>query len=87
MESMTVGPTGVVNELRCYDEATGFDLDRLCAPVTIWHGDADVLSTVDDIRAFLGNKVQNTRIFEGSGALVIIEYWDAVLDHLAEETP
>ncbi|MCZ6616806.1 MAG: alpha/beta fold hydrolase [Gammaproteobacteria bacterium] len=86
MESMTVGPAGVVNELRCYDEAPAFDLDRLCAPVTIWHGDADVLSTVDDIQAFLGDKVQNTRIFEGSGALVINEYWDAVLDHLADET-
>ena len=83
MESMTVSVAGIISELRCFAEKRGYSLDRLRAPITIWHGTADRLSSLEDLQRYLGPKITELKTFEGAGSLVLLRHWQAALDDLA----
>ena len=77
------GSGGIISELQCFAEKRGYSLDRLRAPITIWHGTAERLSSLEDLQHYLGPKITETKTFEGAGSLVLLEYWQAALDDLA----
>ena len=83
MESMTVSVAGIISELQCFAEKRGYSLDRLRAPIAIWHGTADRLSSLEDLQRYLGPKITEMKTFEGAGSLVLLEHWQAALDDLA----
>jgi hypothetical protein len=87
MESMTITANGIINELQSFADPQPCKLDDVTAPITIWHGDADHLASVEDLQTYLGDKVTQTRNFKDCGSLLLLEYWPQVLDQLKEVPP
>jgi pimeloyl-ACP methyl ester carboxylesterase/DNA-binding CsgD family transcriptional regulator len=82
VESLTTSASGIIHELQCFENAPEYNLESLTAPVLAWHGTADHLSSLDDLAAFLGDKLKEVRKFEDAGSLILLEHWESVLDEL-----
>jgi pimeloyl-ACP methyl ester carboxylesterase/DNA-binding CsgD family transcriptional regulator len=83
LESMTVTAAGVASELKCFANAKDTGLSALTAPITAWHGAADNLSAMDDLKNYLVGMPVRWRVFEEAGSLIFLEHWEAILDEVA----
>jgi len=83
IESMTISAAGIVSELQCFNNAHDIRLDSLQAPITAWHGSADGLASVEDLKSFLSEENMDLRIFTDAGSLILLEHWDELLQTIS----
>ncbi len=81
LENMTVSADGLTAEVHCFTREHDMNYDAIAAPITLWHGDADMIASYESIAGALGPAVSQTRIFRDCGSLVMYEFWEEVLGH------
>ncbi|MDH3641257.1 MAG: alpha/beta fold hydrolase, partial [Gammaproteobacteria bacterium] len=86
MESMTITAAGIVDELQCFHDPEPCELEKIDAPIVLWHGDSDHLADVKDLADYLGDKVTEVMTFKNSGSLLLLEHWPLVLDHFCSKS-
>jgi len=84
LESLVVSASGVAGEIRCLTNSKKIDLNTISASVSVWHGDKDTLSPLNNLLAELKGLEFDLRIFENQGCTVLYQYWNDVLQALAE---
>jgi pimeloyl-ACP methyl ester carboxylesterase/DNA-binding CsgD family transcriptional regulator len=82
MESMRISAAGIISELQCFNSTSNVQLDAITAPISVWHGTADTLASLEDLQAFLGDAISEVRTFEQAGSLILMERWEEVLASL-----
>lgn len=87
MDAVGWSVEGLVHESQLMLRETPVDFSAIAAPVTIWHGEADGIMPIDEMRAQLartGLKVDDIRIVPGLGHLFLAvardEFFGALLD-------
>ncbi len=84
LESLVVSASGVVGEIRCLTNPQKIDLNAISAPVSLWHGENDTLSPLDNLLAELDGLDFDLRVFANHGCSILYQYWEDVLQQLAE---
>jgi len=83
LESFTVSAAGVVADIGCFTNPAPVDLRQITAPIIVWHGDEDPLSSFANLRKELHGIEFDSRIFEGWGSALIYQYWREILEQVA----
>jgi len=83
-ESLAVSARGIADEVKCAARTQGFRAERLDAPVTLWHGADDPLSTAGDAAGWLGELAADMRVFPGIGHFLPHRHWPEILGWLAD---
>ena len=83
MESMTVTAGGIAGELKCFASAVPLDVSGLELPITAWHGLADNLAGIDDLKDFLQGREVKWHEFPDAGSLILFEHWQDILKDAA----
>lgn len=84
-ESLAVTHRGIADEVRCAARSPSLDLVGLSAPISVWHGADDAMSSVDQVTAWLGGRAAETRVFPGTGHFLPHKHWPEVLGWLAQD--
>jgi len=84
-ESLAVTHRGIADEVRCAARSPELDLAGLSAPISVWHGADDAMTSVDQVTAWLGGRAAETRVFPGTGHFLPHKHWPEVLGWLAED--
>ena len=84
-QSLANTSRGIADEVKCMARGAEPDLAGLSAPVTLWHGVDDPMTTVDDASAWLGGREAERRVFEGSGHFMAHQRWPEILAWLAAD--
>jgi pimeloyl-ACP methyl ester carboxylesterase/DNA-binding CsgD family transcriptional regulator len=85
LEAMTITGAGIAGEIRCFTDPAYVDLTGITAPVTAWHGEADNVAEFESLRQELAGVSFEHRLFPDHGSLILYEYWNEILQYLAEE--
>ncbi len=85
LESLAVNSAGIIDELRAFAAHPTLPLERLTAPVTLWHGRHDTISAPEAIAAYMGERASHQRVFEDAGALLVFQRWREVLEEAAKQ--
>lgn len=83
-ESLAVSSRGVADEVKCAARNPQLDLAGLTAPVVLWHGADDPMTSVADVSAWIGGREQETRMFPDVGHFMPHKHWPEVMAWLAE---
>lgn len=83
-ESLALTSRGIADEVKCAARNPALDLAGLKAPVTVWHGADDPMAGADDVVAWLGGRVAETRVFPGVGHFMPLRQWPEILGWLAD---
>jgi pimeloyl-ACP methyl ester carboxylesterase/DNA-binding CsgD family transcriptional regulator len=83
LESLVVSASGVVGEIRCLTNPQKIDLNAISAPVSVWHGESDTLSPLNNLLVELEGLEFDLRVFEKNGCTIFYQYWQDVLQSLA----
>ncbi len=84
-ESLAVTHRGIADEVRCAARSPELDLAGLSAPISVWHGADDPMSSVDQVTAWLGSRAAETRVFPRAGHFLPHKHWPEVLGWLAQD--
>ncbi len=82
-ESLALSSRGIADEVKCAAKTPQLGLDGLSAPITIWHGADDPMSSLDDVRAWLGSRIARERLFADTGHFLPHKHWPDVMAWLA----
>jgi pimeloyl-ACP methyl ester carboxylesterase len=82
-ESLAVTSKGIADEVKCAARTPRLDLAGLSAPITVWHGADDPMTSVDDVAAWLGGRMAETRVFADTGHFLPHKHWPEVMAWLA----
>lgn len=82
-ESLAVTSKGIADEVKCAARTPRLDLAGLGAPITVWHGADDPMTSVDDVAAWLGGRAAETRVFADTGHFLPHKHWPEVMAWLA----
>jgi len=81
---MRAGIDGVAHDIMSVMRPWGFEVEEVCCPVELWHGEEDRAMPVDAARKLAADLPDcRARIEPGLGACVIAHKWDEILDTLA----
>jgi pimeloyl-ACP methyl ester carboxylesterase/DNA-binding CsgD family transcriptional regulator len=83
-ESLAVTSRGIADEVKLAARTPQLDLAGLTAPVSVWHGADDPMTSVGDVQAWLGGRVADTRVFAGTGHFLPHKHWPEVIAWLAQ---
>jgi pimeloyl-ACP methyl ester carboxylesterase/DNA-binding CsgD family transcriptional regulator len=83
LESLVVSGSGIAGEIRCLTNPTAVDLKAISACVSVWHGEGDNLSPLQDLLDELEDLEFDLRTFADHGSSILFQYWKQVLAHLA----
>jgi pimeloyl-ACP methyl ester carboxylesterase/DNA-binding CsgD family transcriptional regulator len=83
-ESMAVSSRGVADEVKCAARDPKLDLAGLAAPIILWHGADDPISSMADVSAWIGGREAEARVFPGVGHFLPHKHWPEVMAWLAE---
>lgn len=81
--SLAVTSRGIADEIKCSARSPTLDLAGLAAPITVWHGEEDPMSSAADVTAWLNDRQQAVRTFPGVGHFLPHKHWPEVLAWLA----
>ncbi|MEM7098808.1 MAG: alpha/beta fold hydrolase [Pseudomonadota bacterium] len=84
LENLTVSGAGISGELQCFSSPAEIDLSKITAPIVAWHGAADAICPLPSLRSALDELNVHYRVFPEHGSLILLEYWDDVVDKIAE---
>ena len=82
-ECLARSTRGAVDDIKAFRRASNQTVLGLNCPLTVWHGEDDVLAPLSDLLDYLGDLPREVRIFPGIGHLMGIKHWDEMLRHLA----
>lgn len=82
-ESLAVTSRGIADEVKCAARTPRLSLAGLTAPISVWHGADDPMTSVADVRAWLGDRIAETRVFAGVGHFLPHKHWPEVMAWLA----
>ncbi|XOV83895.1 MAG: alpha/beta fold hydrolase [bacterium] len=85
LESLVVSASGVAGEIRCLTHPTAIAMHKITASVSVWHGDKDTLSPLNNLLAELGNLEFDLEVFTDHGSSIIFQYWQQLLRRLAQQ--
>ncbi len=83
-ESLAVTSRGIADEVKCAARNPVLDLKGLTAPVSVWHGADDPMANAEQIVAWLGGRVAETRVFPNVGHFMPLRQWPEILGWLAD---
>jgi pimeloyl-ACP methyl ester carboxylesterase/DNA-binding CsgD family transcriptional regulator len=83
-ESLAVTSRGIADEVKLAARTPHLDLAGLTAPISVWHGADDPMTTVADVQAWLGGRIADTRVFDGAGHFLPHKHWPEVIAWLAQ---
>lgn len=83
-ESLAVTSRGIADELKCAAKTPQLSLAGLTAPISVWHGAEDPMTSVADVRAWLGDRIADTRVFADTGHFLPHKHWPEVIAWLAQ---
>jgi pimeloyl-ACP methyl ester carboxylesterase/DNA-binding CsgD family transcriptional regulator len=83
-ESLAVSSRGIADEVKCAAKTPQLDLAGLSAPITVWHGEDDPMTTMEDVRAWLGSRIAHERVFADTGHFLPHKHWPDIMAWLAE---
>jgi pimeloyl-ACP methyl ester carboxylesterase/DNA-binding CsgD family transcriptional regulator len=83
-ESLAVTSRGIADEVKCAAKTPQLDLTGLTAPISVWHGADDPMTSVADVHAWLGGRVADTRVFAGTGHFLPHKHWPEAIAWLAD---
>ncbi|WP_309645434.1 alpha/beta fold hydrolase [Phenylobacterium sp.] len=84
-ESLSVSSRGIADEIRCASKSPQLDLAGLTAPISVWHGADDPMTSVDQVTAWLGDRSAEVRTFQHTGHFLAHKHWPEVLGWLARD--
>lgn len=84
-ESLAVTSRGIADEVKCAARNPVLDLAGLTAPVSVWHGADDPMASADQIVAWMGGRVAETRVFPDVGHFMPLRQWPEILGWLADQ--
>jgi len=84
-ESLAVSSRGIADEVKCAARNPRLDLAGLTAPITLWHGAEDPMSSAAEVSTWIGGREQETRIVPDVGHFLPHKHWPEVMAWLAEE--
>lgn len=83
-ESLAVTSRGIADEVKCAAKTPQLSLAGLTAPISVWHGADDPMTSVADVRAWLGDRIADTRVFADTGHFLPHKHWPEVMAWLAQ---
>ena len=83
-ECLARSTRGAVDDIKAFRRASNLTVLGLNCPLTIWHGEDDVLAPLSDLLDYLGDLPKEVRVFPGIGHLLGIKHWDEMLRHFAQ---
>ena len=84
-ESLAVSSRGIADEVKCAARDPELDLSGLTAPVVLWHGADDPMSSAADVSAWIGGREAETRVFPNVGHFLPHKHWPEIMAWLAED--
>ena len=83
LEAFRPGMKGFAWDSRLITRPWGFQLEEIKAPVFLWHGTADDLTSVP-IAKYMAGKIPNGKltICEGEAHLLLFPHWEEILTTL-----
>lgn len=84
LESLVVSASGIAGEIRCLTHPEKIDLNTISASVSVWHGEDDTLSPLDNLLAELKGLDFELRVFGNHGSAVFYQYWEEILQQLTK---
>jgi pimeloyl-ACP methyl ester carboxylesterase len=84
-ESLAVTSRGIADEVKLAARTPRLELAGLVAPITIWHGADDPMTSVDDVHAWLVGRVAETRTFADTGHFLPHKHWPETMAWLARD--
>ena len=85
-EALAVSARGASEAIRCAARPAALELSGLSAPVTLWHGADDAMTTPDEVRAWLGAHLRDVRIVPGIGRFLGYSHWTEIMQWVAAGT-
>jgi DNA-binding CsgD family transcriptional regulator len=85
-EALALSARGASEAIRCAARPAALDLSGLSAPITLWHGADDSMTTPDDMKAWLGTHLREVRIVPGIGRFLGYSHWTEIMQWVAGET-
>ena len=83
-ESLAVTARGASDAIRCAARPTNRDLAGLAAPIILWHGAEDSMTTVEEMRDWLGAHLTEVRVVPDIGRFLAYSHWAEVMAWFAE---
>ena len=84
LESLVVSGSGIAGEISCLTNPTAVDLKAITARVSVWHGEEDKLSPLQNLLDELQGLDFDLQVFTDQGCLILFQYWKEVLEHIAQ---
>lgn len=82
-ESLTRGSEGVARETVLLASSDGASWPRLRAPVSVWHGAEDTVTSVEEVLSWLGHAPHQVRVFDGVGHFLPHKHWPEIMGWMA----
>jgi pimeloyl-ACP methyl ester carboxylesterase/DNA-binding CsgD family transcriptional regulator len=82
-ESLAVTSRGIADEVKFAARTPQLDLAGLTAPISVWHGADDPMTSVADVQAWLGGRIADVRVFADTGHFLPHKHWPEVIAWLA----
>ena len=78
-EALAVSARGASEAIRCAARPSRLDLSGLTAPITLWHGQDDAMTSPDEMRAWLGDHLKAVRIVPNIGRFLGYSHWEEIM--------
>jgi len=87
VESFRTGSDGSAWELRLLTRSWGFRLQDIAVPVALWHGDADINSSLATA-SYLSRTIPDASltVLPGEGHFFILKHWGEIIHQLTLAT-
>lgn len=83
-EALTQSSRGVADDIKAFHLARNTPPPKLSAPVIVWHGAQDALTSLPDVLEYLGEPAPEVRVVEGIGHFMSHKHWREILERLAQ---
>jgi pimeloyl-ACP methyl ester carboxylesterase/DNA-binding CsgD family transcriptional regulator len=75
---------GMIDSTKCAARSPPLDIAAIAAPLTVWLGAEDPMLSQEEVRAWLGDKLEGLRLFPNAGNFLAYQAWPEMLAWLAE---
>lgn len=83
-EALAGGGAGPTDDIKAFRGAEDFALERLQAPLHIWHGAEDHLTPLDAFLRFVGAHPYDLTEVPAIGQFMILKHWEELLQTIAD---
>ena len=83
LDAQSTSAAGVIADIRAYASEQTLRIDALEQPITAWHGDADLVANIADLKRYLAPFNAQFTIFPGEGSMVFLRHFEQWLQELA----